>query len=262
MPTIERHKPGSFCWLELGTTDQPAAKSFYGALLGWAANDFPMGPSSFYTMFNLGGRLSGACYTLDADMRARGVPPHWMLYVQTENADDTGAKVAAAGGKVAAGPFDVMDFGRMAVLQDPAGAMFSVWEPKSHAGTQVAGEPGSFCWADLSTPDQQAAQRFYEAVFPWKILPGEHDTSGYLHIKNGDDFIGGVPPAHTRNPNAPPHWLLYFMVASCDASTAKAKELGARVYLEPMSIEHVGRWSVVADPKGAVFALFEAAPHA
>jgi len=163
---------------------------------------------------------------------------------------------------VMGGPFDVMTYGRMAVLQDPTGAVFSIWQAKSHPGTQVAGEPGAFCWADLSTPDVAGAKRFYEAVFPWHLAPGEKDPSGYLHIKNGDHFIGGVPPAGYRDPKTPPHWLLYFQVVSSDASTAKAKELGARVYMEPMSMEGVGRWSVVADPQGAVFALFEAPHHA
>jgi len=263
MSTVERHTPGSFCWVELGTTDQPAAKTFYTSLFGWDVNDNPMGgPGGVYSMFTLGGRNVAGGYTLMPDMIAQGIPPHWMLYVQVENADDTAAKVTASGGKVMGGPFDVMTFGRMAVLQDPTGAVFSVWQPKSHPGIQVAGEPGVLCWADLSTGDVAAAKKFYEAVFGWQISPGEKDTSGYLHVKNGEHFIGGVPPAEYRDPKAPPHWLLYFQVAKCDASTAKAKELGARVYVEPMTMENVGRWSVVADPQGAVFSLFEAAQHA
>jgi predicted enzyme related to lactoylglutathione lyase len=126
----------------------------------------------------------------------------------------------------------------------------------------VAREPGVLCWADLSTSDVAAAKRFYETVFGWQISPGEKDTSGYLHIKNGEHFIGGVPPAEFRDPKTPPHWLIYFQVASCDASTAEAKELGARVYMEPKTMENVGRWSIIADPQGAVFSLFEATHHA
>jgi predicted enzyme related to lactoylglutathione lyase len=258
MPTTERHNPGAFCWIELATTNQEAAKAFYSSLFGWGAVDSPMGPDMVYTMFNLGGRGVGGGFTLMPDMIAHGVPPHWMLYVQAESADDAVAKTTATGGKVLNGPFDVMDFGRMAILQDPTGAPFAVWQPMSHAGMQVLGEPGSLCWADLSTPDPVAAKAFYEGLFGWKISAGEHDSSGYLHIQNGDAFIGGIPPAHMRNPHEPPHWLLYFMVESCDAATAKAREAGARVYVEPMSIEHVGRWSIVADPQGATFALFEA----
>jgi predicted enzyme related to lactoylglutathione lyase len=162
------------------------------------------------------------------------------------------------GGTVMAGPFDVMTFGRMAVIQDPTGAVFSVWEPKSHPGIGVAGEAGALCWADLSTADVDAAGAFYKGVFGWELTPGE---GGYLHIKNGETFIGGIPPAAHRNPNAPPHWLAYFMVEDCDASAAKAASGGANLYVPPMDIMKVGRMSVIADPQGAVFALFQAAPH-
>jgi uncharacterized protein len=181
-----------------------------------------------------------------------------MLYVSVADADKTAARVAPAGGKVANGPFDVMEFGRMAVLVDPAGAHFSIWQPNKHPGTGIEGVPGTVCWADLMTPDQAGAVKFYNAVFGWQADPGQ-DSSGYLHIKNADKHICGIPPAEHRSPNAPPHWLLYFLVQDCDASTVKAKDAGANVYIAPTSMEGVGRWSVVADPQGSVFALFQPA---
>ena len=143
---------------------------------------------------------------------------------------------------------------------DPTGAHFSVWQPKTHHGTGIGGVPGTFCWADLSTPDPGAAIPFYKAVFGWEISSGQ-DDSGYLHIKNGETPIGGIPPAKFHNPQAPAHWMLYFYVTGCDASAAKAKELGGRLYMEPMTIEKVGRMAIVADPQGAVFALFQPLPH-
>ncbi len=195
MPTIDRHAPGAFCWFELATTDQPAAKTFYTSLFGWSANDFPMGPSGSYTMFDLGGGQTGAAYTLNAEQKAQGVPPNWMVYVAVENADNAASRVTELGGKVYAPPFDVYDFGRMAVLADPTGAAFSVWQPKNHKGTGIAGVDGTVCWADLSTSDVDKAKDFYSGLFGWNIAPGEHDSSGYLHIQNGKDYIGGIPPA-------------------------------------------------------------------
>jgi uncharacterized protein len=258
MANVDKHAPGTFCWAELATSDQNGAKKFYQSLLGWTPEDHPMGPDFVYTMFNLEGRNVGACYTLMPDMVAMGIPPHWLLYVSVANADETAAKVVPAGGKVLKEPFDVMGFGRMAVLQDPTGAVIAVWQPMMHQGFGIEGVPGTLCWADLSTPNPTAAAPFYKAVFGWEVEAGQ-DSSGYLHIKNGERFIGGIPPAQHRNPNAPPHWLSYFLVENCDASTAKAKGGGANVYVEPMSMEKVGRWSVVADPAGAVFALFQSA---
>ena len=260
MAHVEKHAPGSFCWLELATTDQNAAKQFYNSLFGWVINDFPMGPGEVYTMFELEGRNAAAAMSISPQLRQQGVPPHWMLYMATDNADRTADKARQAGGKVLAGPFDVMELGRMAAIEDPTGAHFNVWQPKLQPGIGINSVPGSLCWADLMTPDQAAATNFYKDVFGWEITPGQ-DNSGYLHIKNGADFIGGIPPAEQRPPNVPPHWMLYFYVENCDASTAKAKGLGAKVLMEPMTLEKVGRFSIVDDPQGAGFALFQPLPH-
>ena len=259
MAIIEKHAPGSFCWIELATTDQAAAKTFYSALFNWTPNDFPMGPGDLYTIFQLDGRDAAAGYTLRPDQRAEGVPPHWMLYVLVESADDAAARAEKLGGKVLAPAFDVMTVGRMAVLQDPTGPVFTVWQAKSHSGIGIAGVPGTLCWADLNSPDPARAQEFYSALFGWKISAGEHDKSGYLHIQNGEAFIGGVMPAQHQNPQVPPHWLIYFQVADVDATVAQAKERGGKVCLEPTSMEGVGRFAVVADPQNAAFAVFKSA---
>lgn len=257
MATVQNHSAGSFCWVELSTSDQNAAKKFYSSLLGWTPNDSPMGPNDFYTIFRLNGRDAAAAYTLRKEERDQKVPPHWNLYMAVTSADDAVAKAAKAGGKVLSPAFDVMDVGRMGVIQDPTGAVFCLWQAKKHSGLGVVGENNAFCWADLSSPDPQRAGKFYSDFFGWKLEKSAKDPSGYLHIKNGDHFIGGIPPVDYRDPNTPPHWLIYFMVADVHAATAKAKQMSARVYMQPTHMEGVGTWSVLADPQGAVFALFK-----
>ncbi len=150
MAVIGKHAAGSFWWVELATTDQEAAKRFYQSLLGWQAHDSPMGPDDFYTMFQREGRLVGAAYTLRPAQRDQGVPPHWTLYICVASADEAVRRVGELGGAVLAPAFDVVDFGRMAVVRDPTGAIFSLWQPKKHAGLGLAG-PHTFCWADLIT---------------------------------------------------------------------------------------------------------------
>ena len=259
MPSLDSIVSGSFCWIELATVDQAGAKRFYSSLFGWSFVDSPMGPDEIYTMFKLQGRDVGAAYALNQAMREQGVPPNWSLYVSSESADDTVQAAVDAGGGAINGPFDVGDYGRMAVLQDPTGAKINVWQPNRHLGFGISNEPGTLCWADLSTPDPEAASAFYNAAFGWSFDLGQ-DGGGYLHIKNGETFIGGIPPADMRSPGAPPHWLIYIAVEDCDQSAAKAAELGARLYLEPMTMEKVGRMAVLADPQGAIFAIFQAEP--
>jgi uncharacterized protein len=257
MPTIAHHKPGSFCWFELGTTDQAAAKQFYTSLFGWTVNDFPIGPAGFYSMFQLQGSDVGAAYTLQPDQQARGVPPHWMLYVLVENADAIAAQAGENGGKIIAPPFDVFSFGRMAVIADPAGAAFSVWQPKEHKGTGIAGVDGTACWTDLNTPDVAAAQRFYTNLFHWDFQTAPADSSGYLHIKSGGEPIGGIPPVSNYNPQLPPHWLIYFLTSDCDSTAASTKELGGHVVVPSTEIPNTGRYAALKDPQGAIFAVFQ-----
>jgi len=259
MANIDQHPNGSFCWIELATSDQAAAKNFYGSIFGWTPNDMPMGPNDFYTIFRIDGRDAAAGYTLRPEQVAQHVPPHWMLYIQVDSVDASAGKVPGLGGKVIVAPFDVFDAGRMAVIQDPTGAYFSLWQPNRSKGVGIAQVHGTLCWADLSTPDPERAKAFYSGLFGWQLTVGEKDTSGYLHIKNGEDFIGGVPPAKHRQPGVPAHWMAYFQVDDVDVTANKAKEMGAKLCLPPMSMEGVGRLAVIGDAQGAMFAIFKSA---
>jgi len=252
--------PGSFCWVDLATSDQGGAKKFYSSLFGWAGEDSPIGSDSYYTMFKLNGRSVGAAFKLRPDQVANHVPPHWGLYVAVESADEVIARVPELGGKVLAPAFDIFDAGRMAAFQDPTGANLSLWQAKKHPGFEIADAPGTFCWADLMTGDTAKAEKFYSGLLGWKFERGEK-SGDYLHIKNGEHYIGGVPPAGTGGPGVPPHWAIYYYVADCAASTEKAKSLGARVLMPPTTAEGVGCWSVVADPQGATFMPFQPMRH-
>ncbi|MGH9359195.1 MAG: VOC family protein, partial [Terriglobia bacterium] len=261
MPLIEKHVPGTFCWIELGTTDQATAKHFYHTLFGWTHNDILMGPNHVYSIFQLEGRSVAAAYTLRHEQQSKGVQPHWMLYVAVDSADEAASRAASLGGSILTAPGDVPDAGRMAVLQDPAGAVFSVWQSRNHIGTEMNGVDGTLCWADLMTPDPVRAKEFYSALFGWKLAANEKESSGYLHIANGEKYIGGIPPAEHRDPNVPPHWLSYFAVSDCDKAAAAAIRNEAIACSPPTTLENVGRMAVVTDTEGARFAIFQALPH-
>ncbi len=263
MTNIDKHPAGSFCWIELATTDQNAAKSFYSAIFGWQVNDMPMGPDEVYTIFRINGRDAAAGCTLRPEQRSQGVPPHWLIYIAVDDVDAAVPKAQQLGGTILAPAFDVMDAGRMAVVADPTGAVFCLWKANRNTGIGITHLHGTLCWADLSTPDVKRASDFYSGLFGWEIASertdGTKDPSGYEHIKNGEHFIGGVPPAAYRKPGMPAHWMAYFQVDDVDAAANKAKELGATLHMPPMTMEGVGRMSVIADPQGAVFAIFKSA---
>jgi predicted enzyme related to lactoylglutathione lyase len=257
MAEVTSHPPGAFCWVELGTSDQNAAKEFYGKLFGWTFQDQPMGPdpNDAYTIFKLKGRDVAAGYKLNPQMHA-GVPPHWMLYVATADADATAAKATELGGQTMMPPFDVFDFGRMSVLKDPTGGSFSIWQAKTNTGVGIVNEPGAFCWGQLNTNDTAKAEAFYTSLFGWSSNTGSGGGMTYTEwMLNGTPFGGmmSLPPGES----GPPHWLAYFAVADCDAAAALAASLGAATYVPPSDIPGTGRFAVLADPQGAVFAIYK-----
>ena len=264
MTNIDKHPAGSFCWVELATSDQAAAKKFYGTLFGWAPNDMPMGPGEVYTIFRLEGRDAAAGYTLRPEQKAQHVPPNWMLYILVENVDASAAKVSQLGGKVIVAPFDVMDAGRMAVLQDPTGAVFLIWQPKQHIGAKILFEPGALCWSELTTKDPKKAEAFYTALFGWVA---KHSAPGapmeYTEFSiGGQPSIGMMAMPPGMPPHVPSYWMPYFQVTDCDGSTEKAKGLGAGPMVGPQDIPNTGRFAILKDPQGAMFAIFTPAARA
>jgi uncharacterized protein len=251
MPTVESHAPGSFCWIELATSDQAAAKKFYETLFGWGADDQPMGPGETYTLFKKAGRDVAAGYRLRADQK--GVPPHWLVYVRVASADDAAARAKELGGTVLAPPFDVFDAGRMAVLQDPTGAVVAVWEARRNIGLGVVDEPGAFCWAELMAKDLGRSAAFYKPLFGW----GTRGDPRYTEWTLGDRSIGGMIRIQEDWGDVPPHWLVYFQVEDCDRSVEQAKGLGAKVMMGPQDFPGVGRMALLNDPQGAAFYLIK-----
>jgi len=259
MPEVTSHEPGSFCWMELNTSDPAAAKTFYKGLFDWDAEDTPAGPDMVYTMLRIRGLEVGAMCGLQPEQKARGVPPHWMSYVTVENADGAATKAASLGGSVVAGAFDVMDVGRMAIIQDPQGGMFCVWQPKAHIGVRLVGEPGTFCWDELWTTDTNKAAEFYTRLFGWTAKESSSDAPGgnYTEWQLGGRSIGGMMKIMPEMGPVPPNWLPYFTVEDCDATANKAKATGGKLFMPPTDIPNVGRFSVIQDPQGATFAIIK-----
>jgi predicted enzyme related to lactoylglutathione lyase len=257
---ISNAKPGNFCWFELATSDQAAAKKFYGGLMGWTANDVPMGPDAFYTMFQLRGKNVGAAYALMPDQVKQGVPPHWETYVAVTNVDDTIAKAKTLGGTVIAGPMDVAEHGRMAVLRDPTGAVISLWQAKQHQGVGLWGEVGAFCWSELMTRDTTAATKFYTALFGWKTKVSDAAGFPYTHWQNSGADIGGMMAIMEQWGPMLPNWINYVQVNNCDEAAAKATSLGGKVCMPPTDIPNTGRFAMLQDPQGAAFSIIALAP--
>jgi predicted enzyme related to lactoylglutathione lyase len=261
MPEMTSHPPGTFCWPELATTDRVAALTFYRALFGWGVNDRPMGPDEVYSMLQIGDKDVAAAYSMGADERQRGTPAHWGSYIAVLSADDAAKRAAELGATVLAPPFDVMQSGRMAVLQDPTGAVFSVWQPREHPGARLVGEPGTLVWTELTSRDPVVAGNFYSALFGWTGETSEMPRVGpYTVFSLNGVLVGGMMGMMPGMAGTPSYWMPYFFAADTDATAAKAGSLGGNVVVPPSALPDGSRFAVLTDPQGAYVGLFTVAP--
>jgi predicted enzyme related to lactoylglutathione lyase len=240
---------GAFCWVDLVTGDHAASKAFYTALFGWDYQDFPTGEDALYSVAQLDGKAVAAILPLpDPSM-----PPHWNCYVSVEDADAAAARAGELGATVVMPAGDVGDSGRLAVIQDPQGAIVSVWQPGEHFGAGLVNAPGALSWNDLLTSDVEASSAFYRGLFGWQIDEVPGSDGRYFSIRNGEILNGGLMP---MPPGGHPAWNLYFAVDATEAAIARAGELGAQVVMGPMEVPN-GRFAVLRDPQNAVFSVLD-----
>ncbi len=258
MPTRDSYAQGTPNWVDLQTTDQAAAKAFYGGVFGWSYDDQPMEGDAVYSLAKLGDENVAAIAPQSPELAAAGAPPMWNTYLAVDSADEAAAKVGPAGGTVAMEPFDVMDAGRMAFVLDPSGAPVAFWQAGQHIGATLVNEPGTVVWNELIT-DNPAVVSFYERVLGVTTATAEMGEGKYTMFQVAGREVGGTTPPMMEG--VPNHWHVYFSVADADASAAKIQELGGSVMVAPFDTP-IGKMAVVTDPQGAVFSLFQASAPA
>lgn len=280
MPERDRYIPGVPCWVDTNQPDAEAAATFYSGLFGWEVEDvMPPGSEGHYFI----ARLRGADVAGISPV-PEGAPPtaRWDTYIWVQSADETAAKVKAAGGTVLMEPMDVMDAGRTAVLSDPEGALFCIWEPKRHRGAQVVNEAGSVNFNNLNTHDAEAAKAFYGAVFGWGTMP-MGGADGWMQPGYGDhlellnpgtlermasmgapagfaDVVATLRLLPDEDRDVPAHWGVTFATDDADATARKASELGGQVIAGPFDAPWV-RMAAIADPQGATFIASQFVPE-
>jgi predicted enzyme related to lactoylglutathione lyase len=247
------YAPGTPSWVDLGSPDVDASISFYGSLFGWSVSEPGPPEAGGYRFFEQDGKMVGGL----GPLMMEGQPPAWLNYVTVADADATVATARDAGGTIHVEPMDVMDVGRMAVVADPTGAAFGLWQPRRHTGAEIVNEPVSLSWNELNTRDVEAAKPFYNAIFGWDADTAKMGDIEYTTWQLNGNPVGGMIAMSDQIPDqVPAHWLAYFAVTDCDATLAKARASGANVMFGPTDTP-AGRFAVLADPHGAVFGVIK-----
>lgn len=255
---MSEYEHGTFGWVDYAAADLDAAKAFYGELFGWSLDEGAAGSGGGrYVMARLGEKDVGGLLALSEEQQKMGVPPHWNSYVAVDDVDQAVARAGELGGQVLAGPMDLPQAGRVAVVADPTGAVFQLWTPSETVGSVWVNEPNTFCWNELYTNDLDAAETFYTELLGWRSKRASSSEGTPLV-----ELYNGERPAATMMLNQPEWgpmpsvWGVYFAVADCDGAMARAKELGGTVVLEPREIPP-GRFGVVQDPQGGAFSIIQ-----
>jgi predicted enzyme related to lactoylglutathione lyase len=184
-----------------------------------------------------------------------------MSYASTDSADETAAKAQELSATIMQGPFDVATMGRMAVIQDPTGAVFGIWQAGTHKGAGVVNVPNSLVWNELMTTDTAKAGEFYSNLFGWSTNVMNMGPMDYTLFNNGaEKDAGGMLEITPEMGPVPPNWLVYFAVEDCDATSQKVSDLGGTVIRPPEDIPSIGRFAIFTDPQGAAFAVIKTAP--
>jgi predicted enzyme related to lactoylglutathione lyase len=248
---------GRFVWFEYLTPEPAKAQGFFGELYGWTKKEMPTPTGGTYTMFAAGDDTIGGY-----PPRMPGMPPHshWLSHLQVTDARATVAKIKSLGGSIKLEPVD-MGMGTYAVVADPHGAVFALWQPAKAEGTgDFRGKPGAFVWNELSTPDPEKASAFYAAIGGFTVEKMDMGPGGTYYLLNADGK--GRAGMMKQSEGQPIAWLPYVQVASADTTSAKATKLGAKTIVPPTDIPNVGRFSIFLDSLGAANAILEPHPAA
>lgn len=254
---VKEYAPGLFCWAELGTTNADSAKKFYTELFDWSFFDSEAGPGIVYTLLRIKDKDVAALYQLSENELSSGAISNWLSYISVASVDETAEKARQLGGKVLIEPLDVQEAGRLAVLQDPFGATFAIWRANKNIGSLLINQIGTACWNELATSDTLASGEFYSKLFGWGKQVQQMDSMEYTILISGDRPAGGMYQISPEMGNMPASWLVYFAVEDCEISVERAKKMGATVITAPRDIPEVGRFAILRDPQGALFAVIK-----
>jgi predicted enzyme related to lactoylglutathione lyase len=261
MSDVTTITPGKPTWIDLASPDLDASKKFYNQIFGWEAQQVGGPEMGNYTFFTLRGKLvAGGASIMMAEQH-----PAWTTYIAVEDADQTVAKIRAAGGEVVMGPDEIPGSGRMAIFRDPTGAYLALWQAGGHRGAAIMQEPGAYAWTELLTRNLPRAKQFFHDVFGWGVesMPMSRtapEGAAYTIWQLNGEGVGGamdMPP--TMPPQVPAYWQVYFEVVNADRSAEQIANLGGKLLVEPMDFPG-GRLSVAQDPQGAMFGILHSVP--
>jgi predicted enzyme related to lactoylglutathione lyase len=266
MSTRETYPAGVPCWVETLQPRPREALDFYASLFAWDVDGPGPMPNRHgeYFVARVADRDVAGIGTLPAGAGPSAV---WSTQIRVDSVEESARKAADAGGRVLVEPFDALPAGRGAVISDPSGAVFCLWEARARQGAQRVNEPRAWAMSALYTDDLAKAAAFYGSVFGWQSEPFDAGTMK-VTLCRLPGYVGGEPQQpvprdvvavmmlidKTSPVPIDPHWSVDFWIDDTDAAVERVAKLGGAVIVAPFDTPAF-RQAVVADAQGAVFSL-------
>ncbi len=250
---------GKWVWFDYLSPDVDKAAGFYTSLFGWKTRA-SQSASGTYTMLRVDDDGIGGVVPTPSGAPPRG---HWIPYLATGDIRTTLDRVGSLGGSVLRAPLDNGDFGTLAIVADPLGGYFALWQSGRPSGDgDFKGKPSYFVWNELYTPDPAASIAFYAGLTGCSERSMTMNDGGTYHIleRDGRGRAGVMKPPAPDGASLPmpQQWMPYVQVASCDDAIAKAKQLGANVHVVE-DAPGVGRFGIFSDPLGGMLGVMQPA---
>ncbi|HYD53736.1 MAG TPA: VOC family protein [Gemmatimonadaceae bacterium] len=250
---------GRIAWHDCMASDLAGARAFYGAVLGWGEQEFPMGDTP-YVMWTVNGAPMGGFMPLPEEAKAHGAPQHWLTYFGTDDVDASTAQVREAGGQVMVPPQDIPTVGRFSVVSDPFGALFALYQPLQPSPEDAAlPAMGAASWHELATTDSVAARDFYGRLLGWEAMD-EMDMGGgmmYRMFGRAGSMLGGIFDITEQMQGMPPNWVPYFRVPNLGATIEAVQAKGGTLLNGPMEVPGGDVIAQFTDPQGGYFCAHE-----
>lgn len=252
---------GRFVWYELMTTDVEGAKAFYGEVVGWRTRPAPGAVD--YTLFCIGEDGVAGLMQQPDQVKKMGAPPMWLGYLGTDNVERTAKQVVALGGKQLLAAQDIPEVGRFAVVADPQGAVFALFQPQPKPDAVRPEDElraGEVAWHELYTTDYASAWTFYSKLAGWHHtgsfeMGPEVVTYWMFESAPGERTRGGISNVAKAH-KFPPYWSFYFEVPDIAAAAQGVKSLGGTILNGPVEVPGGDNILQGRDPQGANFALY------
>ncbi|MXQ55684.1 VOC family protein [Shimazuella alba] len=237
------------CWIDIKTLDMDMTKQFYRKFLGWQFKEERLS-NRMYTKIYLAENEIGGLTDLNLPIFAKGIMPHVSCYVEVDNVDQMAVRVLDLGGKLLLEPFDVGDLSRMATIQDPTGAVLTLWETQKFRGMNAdISREGAPIRMELMTTDLTKAGAFYSKLFNWEL---ESNISiPFKSRKRYPASMSEVTPNITES-----QWIICFHTHNLDNKLAIAQSLGAKVMVRAQDTNGEDSF-LLACPDGTVCSIME-----